>query len=617
MDRNSVIGLLLIGVVLIGFMFLNQPSKEQLEAMKHQRDSIAAVDSMNLAAKMAEIKKQQEAAATVAATAVPDSLANNDSSIAAQHEQMLGVFAAAGTGTENFRTLENELVKIEISSKGGRVYSAQLKKYKTFEGKPLVLFDGDSSAFGFNFFAQNKAIATNHLFFSLDTASITDTSIALKLNAGADKFIRYTYTLPANSYQLKLSVQFKNVDDLIAANSSYIDLDWRQPLLKQEKDIENERLNSTIYYKYSDDEVDYLSTGTSGLDDLKTKIKWVAFKQHFFTSVLIAESSFDKPTKIESIVDESSPEYVISCKANFTIPYFHKADESFDMSFYYGPNHYQVLNKQNLGLEEIINLGFFGFVNKWLVIPVFNWLNSFNLNFGIIILILTIIIRIVLLPLTYKSFISQAKMKVLQPEVNELNEKFKDDPMKKQQEMMGLYRKAGVNPLGGCIPALLQIPILFAMFSFFPTSIELRQESFLWAKDLSTYDSILDLPFTIPFYGDHVSLFTILMTLSTILFTAINMQMTTAVNPQMKWMMYLMPIMFLGVFNSYSAGLSYYYFLSNLCGLGQQYLFKAFVNQDEIHRKIQEQKKKPVTKSKFQQRLEDMAKQRGYKMPKK
>lgn len=226
-------------------------------------------------------------------------------------------------------------------------------------------------------------------------------------------------------------------------------------------------------------------------------------------------------------------------------------------------------------------------------------------------------IRIILLPLTYRSFLSQAKMKVLQPEVTELNEKYPDDPMKKQQETMALYRRAGVNPLGGCIPGLLQIPILFAMFSFFPASIELRQQAFLWAKDLSTYDSIASLPFTIPFYGNHVSLFTLLMTASTLAFTAINMQMTTAANPQMKWMMYLMPVMFLGVFNSYSAGLSYYYFLSNMCGLGQQYLFKAFVNQDEIHRKIQENKKKPVTKSKFQQRLEKMAKEKGYQLPKK
>ena len=611
MDRNSVIGLLLIGAVLIGFAILNQPGKEELEAMKHQRDSIAAVDSALAKTRQDTLKLHMEAAVVVKAS---DTLLQNNWVNAVTLEQTLGAFAEAGSGTENFYTLENNLVRIKISSKGGRVHSVQLKKYKTFDGKPLLLFDGDSAAFGFNFFAQNKAIQTNHLFFSINSSAITDSSLSLKLNAGDDKYLHYSYSLSEDSYRLQFSVEFKNLNDLIAANANYLDLDWRTPLLKQEKDIANERMNSTIYYKYTDNEVDYISPGSNEQSDLKTKVKWVAFKQHFFTSVLIAENSFDKPTKIESLTDENSSSIVTELKATFTIPYSHKPDETFGMSFYFGPNHYQTLKKQNLGLEEIINLGFFGFVNKWLVIPTFNWLNSFNFNYGIIILILTIIIRIVLLPLTYKSFISQAKMKVLQPEITELNQKYPDDAMKKQQEMMALYRKAGVNPLGGCIPALLQIPILFAMFSFFPTSIELRQESFLWAKDLSTYDSILDLPFNIPFYGDHVSLFTILMTLSTLLFTAINMQMmTTAVNPQMKWMMYLMPVMFLGVFNSYSAGLSYYYFLSNMCGLGQQYLFKAFVNQDEIHRKIQEKKKQPVVKSKFQQRLEKMAKDRGYK----
>ena len=281
---------------------------------------------------------------------------------------------------------------------------------------------------------------------------------------------------------------------------------------------------------------------------------------------------------------------------------------------------YQTLKKiDDLNLEKLIPLGWgiFGWVNKYLVIPTFNFLNSFDINYGIIILLLTVLVRIILLPLTYGSFKSQAKMKVLQPEMAEINEKFKDDAMKKQQEVMGLYKKAGVNPLGGCIPGLLQLPILIAMFRFFPASIELRQEPFLWAHDLSTYDSILNLPFTIPFYGAHVSLFTLLMTVSTLIYTRMNMQMSSAMNPQMKWMMYLMPILFLGFFNNYSAGLSYYYFLSNIFGFGQQYLFKAFVNEDAIHRQIQENKKKPVKKSGFQARLEQMAKDRGMQPPKK
>lgn len=264
-------------------------------------------------------------------------------------------------------------------------------------------------------------------------------------------------------------------------------------------------------------------------------------------------------------------------------------------------------------MEKLVPLGWgiFGWVNRFAVIPVFNFLNSFNINYGIIILLLTILIKVVLLPLTYKSYISTAKMKVLQPEMSELQAKFKADPMKLQQETMALYRKAGVSPLGGCLPMVLQMPILIAMFRFFPASIELRQEGFLWAKDLSTYDSILDLPFNIPFYGDHVSLFTILMTVSTLIYTRMNMQMTAATNPSMKYVMYLMPIMFLGIFNNYSSGLSYYYFLANMITFGQQYLFKSFVDEKAIHAKIQENKKKPVKKSKFQERLEKMAKERG------
>jgi YidC/Oxa1 family membrane protein insertase len=609
MDRNSIIGLLLIGVVLIGFSIWNQPGKEQIEAMKRQRDSIAQVEKANEKIKAAEIKKPAPVAV------IPDSLLQNDSAKAAALEQQLGAFASAAVGKNDFYILENNLIRAKIASKGGRIISLQLKKYKSFEGKPLILFGENSSSFGFNFFSQNRNISTNTLYFTPVNPD-SKKNLSLRLNAGENKYIEYNYSLPEDSYLLDFSVKFKGISDLVATNTAFIDLDWQETLVKQERDAETERPHSTIYYKYLNDEVNNLSEHSDEQKDLNTKIKWIAFKQQFFASVLISKDGFES-SKIECQSDVSSHELLKNFKASFRLPFSHKDEETFAMNFYFGPNHFQTLKKLDLDLEKIIPLGFFGFVNRWLVIPVFNWLDSFNINYGIIILILTIMIRIILLPLTYRSFLSQAKMKVLQPEVNELNQKNADDPMKKQQELMALYRRAGVNPLGGCIPGLLQIPILFAMFSFFPTSIELRQQSFLWAKDLSTYDSILSLPFKIPFYGDHVSLFTLLMTASTLAFTAINMQMTSAANPQMKWMMYLMPIMFLGVFNSYSAGLSYYYFLSNLCGLGQQYLFKAFVDQDAIHRKIQENKKKPVSKSKFQQRLEQMAKQRGYQLPKK
>ncbi|HKR06400.1 MAG TPA: membrane protein insertase YidC, partial [Bacteroidia bacterium] len=611
MDRNSIIGLLLIGALLIGFSLWNQPGKEQLEAMKRQQDSIALVEKANVEAAKKALKEQQ----LQQTTAVTDSSVLTDSAKAAALEQQLGAFASAATGINDFYVIENNLIRAKVAAKGGRIISLQLKKYKSFEGKPLILFEGDSSVFGLNFFSLNRNISTNNLYFTpVNTGSKKE--LSMRLNAGENKYIEYNYSLTDDSYLLNFTIKFNGINDLVATNTSFVDLDWQQTLLKQERDVTAERVHATIFYKYLNDEVDNISEGSDEQKDLNTKVKWVAFKQQFFSSVLISKDGFES-SKIESLTAEPSPEYVKNFKASFRLPFSHKTEETIAMNFYFGPNHFQTLHKLDLDLEKIISLGFFGFVNRWLVIPVFNWLDSFNINYGIIILILTIMIRIILLPLTYRSFLSQAKMKVLQPEVNELNEKNKEDPMKKQQELMALYRRAGVNPLGGCIPGLLQVPILFAMFSFFPASIELRQQSFLWAKDLSTYDSIAQLPFNIPFYGDHVSLFTILMTLSTLAFTAINMQMTSAANPQMKWMMYLMPIMFLGVFNSYSAGLSYYYFLSNLCGLGQQYLFKAFVDQDAIHRKIQEKKLKPVTKSKFQQRLEQMAKQRGYQLPKK
>jgi YidC/Oxa1 family membrane protein insertase len=610
MDRNSIIGLLLIGALLIGFSLWNQPSKEQLEAMKRQQDSIALVQKAKVAAEQNALTLQKQQAPAAA-----DSSSLTDSAKTAAYEQKLGSFASGAIGSNENYILENKLIKATVSSKGGRIVSLQLKEYKTFEGKPLILFQGDSSAFGLNFFSQNRTISTNDLYF-VPVGTNSKNELSLRLNAGENKYIEYLYSLPDDGYILNFSIKFNGISDLVATNTSFIDLDWQQTLLKQERDAKTERTFATIYYKYLNDEVDNLSERSDSQKDLNTKVKWVAFKQQFFSSVLISKDGFES-SKIESKSEEGSTELVKNFKASFRLPFSHKTEETFAMNFYFGPNHFQTLKKLDLDLEKIIRLGFFGFVNRWLVIPVFNWLDSFNINYGVIILILTLMIRIILLPLTYRSFLSQAKMKVLQPEVTELNTKYADDPMKKQQEQMALYRRAGVNPLGGCIPGLLQIPILFAMFAFFPASIELRQQSFLWAKDLSTYDSIAQLPFSIPFYGDHVSLFTLLMTASTLLFTAINMQMTAAANPQMKWMMYLMPVMFLGVFNSYSAGLSYYYFLSNLCGLGQQYLFKAFVDQDAIHRKIQEKKLKPVTKSKFQQRLEQMAKQKGYQLPKK
>lgn len=610
MDRNSLLGLVLIGAILIGYSYLTAPTAEQLAAQQKTQDSLALVEKNKKAvvATKTTVVKAADTTSVIADT-LADSLATQELS------NKYGVFAAAATIDTSVYTLENKLIKVTVSSKGGKVKSVELKNYKNWEGKPVTLFEGDSSELALNFFANNRSVSTKDLFFA---GVKSDSTLAMRLYAGSqDKYIEFLYSLKEDDYKLGYKINFVGLNDIIARNTNYVELSWKQLLKNQEKDMSMERANSTIYFMFTDNEVDYISETENEAKDLTTKVKWVAMKQHFFTQVLIADTEFEKPTRIETKNGEEGDSYVKSTKSSFTLPYTHNAQESFGMHFYFGPNHYQILKSQGHNLEKQIPLGWgiFGWVNRFIVIPIFNFLNGFNWSYGIIILILTIAIKLLLLPLTFKAYLSQAKMKVLKPEVDEIQGKFKEEPMKLQQEMMALYRKAGVSPLGGCLPMLLQMPILIAMFRFFPQSIELRQQSFLWATDLSTYDSILDLSFTIPFYGDHVSLFTLLMTVSTLLITKVNSssQMT---NPQMKWMMYLMPIIFLGVFNSYSAGLSYYYFLANMISIGQQYLFRSFVNEDEIHRKIQENKKKPAKKSKFQQRLEKMAKDRGMQLPK-
>lgn len=617
MDRNSIVGIVLICVVLFVFSIMNQPSKEQLAEQQRVRDSVEQVQKVfedSLRAKVAPVKVIEQAHADSSLS---------DSAKAVLMEQQFGAFSDAANGTPQFYTIENDLLKITLTNKGGKIFRTELKNYKTYDGLPLVINNSDSSVFGLNFFSQNKSISTDNLFFEPGSAPFNagkgeKKSFVFRLNAGSGKYVEYIYTLESGSYRIGYKINFVNLNDVIAANTGYVALDWKQKIQKQEKDWTTEFAKTTVYYKYSDDEVDYLSETADDADDLKTDVHWVAFKQQFFTTVLIADKTFDNPTHVSAKTSTDST-YVKYLEANFTIPYLHKPTESVDMSIYAGPCHYQTLKKYDIGLEKQIPLGWgiIGWVNRFAVIPVFNFLNSFDLNYGIIIIILTMVIKIALLPLTYRSYISTAKMRVVQPEVAEIQAKKKEDPLKMQQEIMQLYRKAGVSPLGGCFPMLLQLPILIAMFNFFPSSIELRQEPFLWANDLSTYDSVLNLPFEIPFYGSHVSLFAILMTISTILYTKLNSSQMPQTGPNaqmMKIMMYVFPVLFLGVMNKYSAGLSYYIFVANMLTFGQQWLFRKFVDEKAIHAKIQENKKKPMKKSAFQERLEKMAKERGVKM---
>lgn len=615
MDKNTVIGLLLIGAILIGFSIYNSPSKDEIAIQKHYRDSIAAVTKVSQkAAVQNEIAKEINAQnLALTDTAQADSAKN----IALQ--QQYGSFYASAIGKEENYTLENELLKINISNKGGRITSVVLKKYSTHDSLPLTIGDIDSSSFSFNLNNQNKTINTQDFYFkpqgkTFAIAGNESNSFKLRMEISPSQYLEYVYTLKGNSYLFDFQVSMVGLADVIT-NKEKITLDWREKALSSEKYKDGETNASTIYYQYNEEnETDYLTETSDQQEPLEKKTNWIGFKKQYFTSVLVSKQGFTRGN-IETIALKGSKKYTKEFKANLELPYNGSNAVNYDFSFYVGPNHFQTLKAFDLGFEKQIPLGWgiLGWINKFAVIPVFNFLDSLNWSYGIIILVLTLLIKIVLLPLTYKAYLSTAKMKVLKPEMDEINAKFEhEDPMKKQSAVMELYRKAGVNPLGGCLPVLLQMPILFAMFRFFPASIELRQKGFLWATDLSTYDSIYNFGFNIPFYGDHVSLFTLLMTISTLLYTRMNSSQFTgnAQMESMKWIMYLMPVVFLGVFNNYSAGLSYYYFLANMMTFTQQAIIKRLVNEDEIHRKIQEHKKKPAAKkSGFQARLEEMAKQ--------
>jgi YidC/Oxa1 family membrane protein insertase len=644
--RNTIIGFVLIFGILIGYYFLTAPSKEELQEQRRKQDSLMVVqrekDSLARAYQAENLVKEEQ-------NKIQDSLVSLDGSSKgtdiSRLQDRYGSFALAANGEKKLYFIENDLLRIGLSTLGGKIVYAELKNYKTWDGLPLVLIDSDTNKFGFSFFANNRTINTSDFYFQpewvggysngSDTVRVSgdqEAQFALRLYASSesvfrkDQYIEYLFTLKGNNYMLGFDVNFKNLNETVDAARGYVDFEWGSDLRKQEK--HNDQFNgSTIYYKLNEDKVEYLSERKDEEKSLRDQIKWLSMKEQFFSTALIADNYFVDPImRVSTSPAPKSDRYLRSAYYKVGVPYSGSAQESIGMSLYFGPNKYNILRKYKLDLERQIPLGWSFFLMQWInryaVLPVFNFLGSFGWNYGIVILVLTILLKTLLFPVAYKTYLSSAKMRLLKPEMDEISAKFpkKEDAMKKQQAVMAMYKKAGVNPMSGCIPILLQMPILIAMFRFFPASIELRQQAFLWADDLSSYDSILNLPFTIPFYGDHVSLFTLLMTISTIIYTYLNNQMMGSGQqqlPGMKTMMYLMPIMFLGVFNSYSSGLSYYYLLVNLITFAQMYIFRYFVNEDKLHKRIQENKLKPVKVSGFQKRLENMAKQRGYNPPKK
>ncbi len=639
MTRDNIIGLVLIAVVLFGYSIWMAPSEEERLEARRIQDSIAeARRTLAEAETPAKPPTAQHPASPAADLLLETPAADTidlDSLQRGRLAERMGYFSAAALGEADFIVLENEALRLQISKRGGHIFSAGLKDYKTFDGRPLLLFTGEHEQFAFNFFSGNRNISTRELYFTpylngrpftggRETMVSGDSRMEFTMRAYSDlhtpeqpSYIEYAYGIPGQGHMLDFDVSFIGTRDAIAANTTFLNLDWQAKLPRQEKNRENEQNNTTVYYKYLHDEVSRIRPTRDGSERLTTSVQWISFKQQFFSSVLISEDGFTNADIASITAPEGETGFLKSLTASINLAYDARSNNVYPMRWYLGPNSYNKMSAYNLELERQIPLGWSFFLMSWInrfaVIPIFNFLDGYNLNYGIIILILTLLLKIVLLPVAYKTYLSQAKMRLLKPEIEELGKKFpkKEDAMKKQQATMSLYKKAGVNPMSGCIPMLLQLPILLALFRFFPASIELRQEAFLWADDLSSYDSILDLPFTIPFYGDHVSLFTLLMAASMVLYTHMNSQMMASSSqmPGMKTMMYFMPIMLLGIFNNFASGLSYYYFLANVITFGQMFLFRKVIDEDALHAKIEENKKKPVKKSKWQKRMEELAKQ--------
>lgn len=612
MDKNTIIGLVLIFLILIGFSYFTRPSEEQIREMQRQ-DSIAKVETRR--AEIAAAQTQQQTSVTPQSTTTP--AGSNDS-------------AFFQTNSENkIITLENDKVKLHISTQGGRIVYVDLKEYRTHDSLPLVLWKNNETTFGLNFYALNQEINTEKFFFTPSTTEATlyakdkEQILSMRLYADSTKYIEYLYKLAPDSYMTDFSILTHNMEDVIASNSSFLTLNWgiNMPQLEKSKDFENRYTG--IYYKYFEDDVENMSLTSDEEETLSNKIQWIDFKQQFFSSILISETPLSDVQLTSKLSKKNG--YLKDVTAEIPLPYNGKSNEQYNMRFFFGPNSYPVLKAygSEIDLPDVINMGWkwIAWFNKYVVIPIFNFLeNNTTLNYGIIILLLTLIIKLILFPLTYKSYMSQAKMRVLKPQIDELTKKYPaDKAMERQQATMKLYKQAGVNPMGGCLPMLIQMPILIALFYFFPGAIELRQQSFLWATDLASYDSIATLPFTIPFYGNHVSLFCLLMTATNIIYMIMNNK-NQPQNDQMKGMqtmMYIMPVMFLFIFNSYSSGLSYYYFIATLITIFQTWVIRKFVDDKKLLHQIELAKTKPVKKSKFQQRLEEMQRQqRSNNLPK-
>lgn len=627
MDKNTVIGFVLIAAIIVGFSILSRPSDEEIARRQRYNDSIALVQLQQ----QNKIAAEQAINETSIASANTEILQTNDSSQAESLLAIYGEFGKSAIGEEQFYTLENEHLKLTFASKGGRIYTADLKNYRTHDSLPLILFDAEESNMAFTLVTNNnRVLNSSEMYFEKVEAPTTDSDgnsfLTLRLNTYSGAYIDFIYTLPKDDFMLDFRIKANGMEKVMPGNTNFLEMSWVSKIRQQEKGRKFEDRYSQIHYKFTADDVEKMSESKNDSERLSNKVKWIAFKDQFFSSVLIAENSFSSTHLVSTLENEKS-NYLKAYTANMIIDFDPRGQVSSDFKMYLGPNQYKILNEYDKGvpsedklyLRKLIPLGWgiFGWVNRFLIIPLFNLFNLFIGNYGIIIFLMTIVIKIIIFPMTYKSYISSARMRVLKPEIDEINARIPaEKAAERQKATMELYSKVGVSPMSGCLPMLLQMPILIAMFSFFPASIELRQESFLWAKDLSSYDAIISwdayIPLITPYFGNHISLFCLLMTITTLLYNRLNMA-TQPANDQpgmgmMKWMMYLMPVMFLFIFNNYASGLSYYYFLSTLFSVAQTYIFRATINEEKLLATLHAKRnnKSPKKKTGFMERLEKM-----------
>ena len=637
-NKSTLIGFLLIAAILFGWMYFMTPSKEQLAEQQRIQDSIRMARMEEMARdSLLQLEQRQQAAALAQLADSTASAEMDSATIAFQKANVLrdkyGVFAPSAEGEERTITIENQLQRLTFTNKGGFLKQIELKDYKTYDSLPLISFDPETVKFDLSFFAQNRIVNTSQFYFQPYLNGKPYTGGDMTVSEGdsivfaqrlctddPEKFIEYVYTIRGDNYMLDFDINTVGLKDVIANNADYMTIDWDVDLMKQEKSTDRFAGESVYYRSLNDRDVDHLNEQKDSEQTVTNKLKWISFKQRFFCNVIVAKNEFENARMSVQTRRSENPRYLKTMTANIEVPYNVNAEiNHIPMQLYFGPNHFKTLRSYGLGLQDQINLGNF-FLIRWInygVIKVFNWLQPIGekWNYGIVILILAILVKTILFPLAFKSYKSSAITRVLKPEMDAINEKYpkEEDAMKKQQAVMNLQRQAGVSPASGCLPALLQFPILIAIFRFFPASIELRQQPFLWADDLSTYDAIITFP---KFLGmDHLSLFTLLMTITTFIYTYVNnKQMDYSSNPQMKpmkWMMYLMPIMFFGIFNNYSAGLSFYYMVVNIITFIQMFIFRRMIDEDKVRATIEENKKKPQKKSNFQRRLEEAQKQQA------